>query len=56
MEDELEMRRKEIFQMKRESSSLYVVEERENWKALLNQQKQVSAKLEKGSYSFPGEI
>ena len=40
MEDELEMRRQEIYQMKREASNEYVVEERENWKALLNQQRQ----------------
>ena len=30
MEDELELRRQEVFQMKRESSTQYVMEEREN--------------------------
>ena len=49
MEDELEMRRQEIYQMKREASNDYVVEERENWKALLNQQKQENDKLKKGT-------
>ena len=48
IEDELEMRRQEIFQMKREASNDYVVEERENWKALLNQQRQENDKLKKG--------
>ena len=49
MEDELEMRRQEIYQMKREASNDYVVEERENWKALLNQQRQENEKLKKGT-------
>lgn len=49
MEDELEMRRQEIYQMKREASNEYVVEERENWKALLNQQRQENEKLKKGT-------
>ena len=48
MEDELELRRQEIFQMKRESSTQYVMEERENWKAVMAQQQQVISKLEKG--------
>lgn len=48
MADELEQRRIEIFQMKRESNSQYVMEERENWKAILVQQKQVNSKLERG--------
>ena len=47
MEDELELRRQEIFQMKRESSTQYVMEERENWKAVMAQQQQVISKLEK---------
>lgn len=51
MEDELEMRRQEIYQMKREASNEYVVEERENWKALLNQQRQENDKLKKGTSS-----
>lgn len=49
MEEELETRRNEIFQMKRESSSQYVMEERENWKARLLQQQQLIAKLQKGT-------
>lgn len=50
MADELEQRRIEIYQMKRESDSQYVMEERENWKAILVQQKQVNSKLERGFY------
>lgn len=50
MEDELELRRQEVFQMKRESSTQYVIEERENWKAMIAQQQQVITKLEKGSF------
>lgn len=49
MEDELEMRRQEIYQMSSEASNDYVVEERENWKALLNQQRQENEKLKKGT-------
>ena len=37
--------------MKREASNEYVVEERENWKALLNQQRQENDKLKKGASS-----
>ena len=48
MEDELEQRRIEIYQLKRESNSQYVMEERENWKAILVQQKKVNSKLERG--------
>ena len=48
MADELEQRRIEIYQMKRESNSQYVMEERDNWKAILVQQKQVNSKLERG--------
>ena len=48
MADELKQRRIEIYQMKRESNSQYVMEERENWKAILVQQKQVNSKLERG--------
>lgn len=51
MEEELETRRNEIFQMKRESSSQYVMEERENWKARLLQQQQLISKLQKGTNS-----
>ena len=48
MEDELELRRDEIYQMKREASAQYVIEERENWKAMLNQEKRLNEKLNKG--------
>lgn len=51
MAEELEQRRIEIYQMKRESDSQYVMEERENWKAILVQQKQVNSKLERGFLS-----
>lgn len=54
MADELEQRRIEIYQMKRESNSQYVMEERENWKAILIQQKQVNSKLERG-FTFEKE-
>ncbi|KAK8795669.1 hypothetical protein WA158_000326 [Blastocystis sp. Blastoise] len=37
MEEELEERRSELFQLKRESSDHWRIEERENWKAALNQ-------------------
>lgn len=56
MADELEQRRIEIYQMKRESNSQYVMEERENWKAILVQQKQVNSKLERGFLFFEREI
>lgn len=52
MEDELELRRNEIFQMKREASAQYVIEERENWKAMLNQEKKLNEKLNKGTIFF----
>lgn len=48
LEEELDTRRREIFILKREDSAQYMQAERENWKALLTQQKQVNAKLEKG--------
>ena len=48
MEDELELRRDEIYQMKREASAQYVIEEREDWKAMLNQEKRLYEKLNKG--------
>ena len=54
MEDELELRRQEVFQMKRESSTQYVMEERENWKAMIAQQQQVISKLEKGGLFVEG--
>lgn len=54
MEDELEQRRIEIYQLKRESDSQYVMEERENWKAILVQQKKVNSKLERGlEWDYP---
>lgn len=48
VEDELELRRNEIYQMKREASAQYVIEERENWKAMLNQERKLNEKLNKG--------
>ena len=50
LEEELDTRRREIFILKREDSAQYMQAERENWKALLTQQKQVNAKLEKGLF------
>lgn len=49
MEEELEKRRDEIYQMKRESSAQYVIEERENWKARILQQQNLIKKLQKGN-------
>ena len=53
LEEELETRRREIFILKREDSAQYMLAERENWKALLTQQKQMNAKLEKGYFELP---
>ena len=52
VEDELELRKNEIFQMKRETSAQYVIEERENWKAMLNQERKLNEKLNKGNHQF----
>lgn len=49
LEDELEQRRNEIFQLKRANNAQYVMEERENWRAMVTQQKQEIEKLKKGS-------
>lgn len=48
LEEEVDARRNEIYRMKRAGTAQYVVEERENWKAIIAQQKQENAKLEKG--------
>ena len=48
LEEEVYARRNEIYRMKRAGTAKYVVEERENWKAIVAQQKQENAKLEKG--------
>ncbi|KAK8816133.1 hypothetical protein WA556_001078 [Blastocystis sp. ATCC 50177/Nand II] len=47
LEEEVDARRNEIYRMKRAGTAQYVVEERENWKAIVAQQKQENAKLEK---------
>ena len=52
LEDELDTRRREIFVLKKENSVQYMMEERENWKAMVAQQKHVNAKLEKGTTHF----
>ena len=52
LEEELETRRREIFILKREDGAQYMLAERENWKALLTQQKQMNAKLEKGYFEL----
>lgn len=49
LEDELEQRRNEVFQLKRANNAQYVMEERENWRAMVTQQKQEIEKLKKGS-------
>ena len=51
LEDELEQRRNEIFQLKRANTAQYVLEERENWRAMVAQQKQEIEKLKKGIVS-----
>ena len=51
LEEEVDTRRREIFILKREDSAQYMLAERENWKALLTQQKQVNAKLQKGIFA-----
>ena len=48
LEDELEQRRNEVFQLKRANNAQYVMEERENWRAMVTQQKQEIEKLKKG--------
>ena len=52
LEEEGDKRRDEIFRMKRAGTGQYVMEERENWKAIVAQQKQENAKLEKGTSLF----
>ena len=52
LEEELDTRRREIFVLKQENSVQYMMEERENWKAMIAQQKHVNAKLEKGTICF----
>ena len=49
LEEELDTRRREIFVLKQENSVQYMMEERENWKAMIAQQKHMNAKLEKGT-------
>ena len=49
LEDELEQRRNEVYQLKRANNAQYVMEERENWRAIVTQQKQEIEKLKKGS-------
>ena len=53
LEDELEQRRNEVFQLKRANNAQYVIEERENWRAMVTQQKQEIEKLKKGSNELP---
>ena len=53
LEDELEQRRNEVFQLKRANNAQYVMEERENWRAMVTQQKQEIEKLKKGSNELP---
>ena len=49
LEEELDTRRREIFVLKQENSVQYMMEERENWKVMIAQQKHMNAKLEKGT-------
>ena len=52
LEEELDTRRREIFVLKQENNVQYMMEERENWKAMIAQQKHMNAKLEKGTLGF----
>ena len=52
LEEELDTRRREIFVLKQENNVQYMMEERENWKAMIAQQKHMNAKLEKGTIYF----
>lgn len=55
LEDELEQRRNEVFQLKRANNAQYVMEERENWRAMVTQQKQEIEKLKKGSNALSAQ-
>ena len=49
LEEELDTRRRELLILKRDDRVQYMMAERENWRAMMAQQKQVNAKLEKGA-------
>ena len=46
MEKELDSKRVEILNMKRANVAQYAIEERENWKAMLQQQKSENKRLQ----------
>ena len=48
MEKELDSTRVEILNMKRANVAQYAIEERENWKAMLQQQKSENKRLQTG--------
>lgn len=52
MEEELEERRMEIFQFKREYTDHWRIEERENWKSALNQVQRERKRLAEGMGPF----
>ena len=54
LEEELDTRRRELLILKRDDRAQYMMAERENWRAMMAQQKQVNAKLEKGAVLFVG--
>ena len=54
LEEELDTRRRELLILKRDDRAQYMMAERENWRAMMAQQKQVNAKLEKGAALFVG--
>ena len=54
LEEELDTRRRELLILKRDDRAQYMMAERENWRAMMAQQKQVNAKLEKGAALLVG--
>lgn len=48
MERELDQKRNEIFNMKRANVAQHAIEERENWNAMLIQQKNENKRLQNG--------
>ena len=56
LEEELDTRRRELLILKRDDRAQYMIAERENWRAMMAQQKQVNAKLEKGMHRFGASV
>ena len=54
MEKELDQKRVEILNMKRANVAQHAIEERENWKAVVMQQKSENKRLQSGILLFVG--